>query len=103
MKYLKTLTLIPFFISPLCLAEQAYQAPKLKVKDFKASEVSEQSPDWRSHHYRVQDQPMADRALASDPDWVDPDAKEVARDPSSVGENKANPNGLRPWRFYPAE
>jgi hypothetical protein len=106
MKIIKALSLAPLLLSSMVFGEQAYQAPQLKVKDFKASEVSDQQSDWRSMHYRVQDKPMADRALASDPDWVDPGQQEqsdVARDPSSVGETATPAEGLTPWRFYPKD
>lgn len=78
---------------------ESYQAPDLKLKDVTPSSTAEAAHNWRSH-YRVQETPAADRALASDEQWVDEETP-VARDPSSTEDDPAYPQGIKPWRFYP--
>jgi hypothetical protein len=79
---------------------ETYSAPSLKIKSVQfEGQASEGQASWRSH-YRVQDQPAPERALASD-EWVDADEKPVSRDPSSLEDHSGH--GLKPWPYHPKD
>lgn len=94
------LSVIGLSLSWGVFAQDTYQAPELKLQEVAPSVQVESSASWRNH-YRVNDKPAADRALASD-EWVDHEEEKASRDPSSV-EEEVPSHSLRPWRFYPAQ
>ncbi len=88
-KSLLAATILTVMINLSAFAEEAYQAPRLKMKGapgYKAAVIDSSASDWESS-YQVEEKAGAERSVASDED-----AKKVERSPGSTPAVAAPPS-----------